>query len=61
MDEAKPILREFMVYSSPLSQHNNTNNVFITIADRPLQRTISNSPNICHAGQYIIIEHYWDM
>jgi len=35
---------------------NNNNNVFITIADRPLQSTINNSPNICHAGQYII-EH----
>jgi len=30
------------------------------IADRPLQSTISNSSNICHAGQYIIIEHTKD-
>jgi len=42
------------------NNNNNSNNVFITIADRPLQSTISNSPNICHAGQYIIIEHTKD-
>jgi len=42
------------------NNNNNNNNVFITIADRPLQSTISNSPNICHAGQYIIIEHTKD-
>jgi len=32
----------------------------ITITDRPLQSTINNSPNICHTGQYIIIEHTKD-